>query len=408
MSFLSFFESLVRTPATLSSSLWIPDAPAAGPATQGEPGGYFEVRLSEMFLTDARQLFNRITPATFFLADYKYAARDVSQPFFVSNQLLEGLPKQAKLEKVHVRFVDTRVVGLTPYAGGDVSLFVGLFQTVIEDQRKALFSVFETLFGSFDLGVLSTYLKIADKLTSAITACLGAKDVECLLAERRVIGKNALPSSGYMVYLHSSRGKVDTADLVVQDGYLHRKVGAGVALVEDLDFCLVRIDRHLTRNDYMDMNFHATWVEARKKMVARQVSEAQALMLECSHQILESPDLTEDNKIGLIEYYQAKLMAAQSLLANLGAAAPATRAGGTDMLRQMQLRTRQSLEVDADELAEHFEAIARLTSDYAGAPVGNDAALKDELLRHLKGRQRAAGANAAELVRALATGSVST
>jgi hypothetical protein len=405
MNVAEFIESVVRRPARRHVTLKLPD-PQPAPADNLAPG-YFQVRLSEMSLTDDRRWQQEIAPATFFLAEFNYADATVRQPFFVSNKLLSGLPDGIDKSKLRVRFRDTLVVGPTPYSGGDVALFVGLFKTAIEDKRQALFSVFETLFGSLDLGVLSQYVKIADKLSASIFSCLGGSDIECLLAERRVIGPQMLPPRGYLAYLRSRKGPVDTSGLVVHDDTLQRRDGAGLSPVDDLDYCLVRIEQLTKRNDYTKMDFHRTWTSARGKMIDGQQKEAQALMVECAHQLLASPDLSEDDKVSLIRLYQARLLAAQSLLAAQGGTTPATRAGTPSTVRQMQARAAQAGGVfESELLAKPWEEIAKLTTQLSLSPAGGNPLDEEQIAAHLNQASKEPRLRAAVLVQALAAGSI--
>lgn len=405
MGISDWIDGLKHTPARPHTTLVWPD-PAPGPAAGGTAPGYFQIRLADMQLSDERRWNLEIVPATFFLADFDYADATVRKPFFASNQLLTMMPPGIDPTRLRVRFRDTLVAGPAPYIGGDVGLFVGLFQSAIEDHRKALFSVFETLFGGADLGPLSHYVGLADKLSEQIMRCLAGPDMACLLAERRVIGRQALPESGYLAFLRAHRGEVDTRGLVVQDGTLQRQYEGRTMPVDDLDFCLVRIEQLALRNDYTRMAFHQTWSSAREKMRAGQVEQAQALMLECARQVEASPELSEDHKVALIELYQSKLLATQTLKMLGGASAPATRAGRPSLVRQMQARAAQA-DSDADDtLAEPFNAIARMTTRLGKSPAGADPIDEAEIAVHLSQPRDEPRPAAKLLVQALAAGSI--
>lgn len=403
MGFAEFADRVMRTPARPHTTLALPD-PA--PAEDGAEAGYFQVRLTDMCLSDDRRWNLDIVPATFFLADFNYGGATIRQPFFVSNQLLSMMPEGMDPTRLRVRFRDTLVVGPTPYAGGDVGLFVGLFQSAIEDRRKALFSVFETLFGSFDLGMLSQYVKVADKLSEEIFRCLGGSDVQCVLAERRVIGQHALPPRGYLAFLRARKGQVDTAGLVVHDGTLQRRNGDRMSPVDELDYCLVRIEQLALRNDYSKMDFHRTWSKARERMRAGQPREAQALMLECASQVEASLDLSEDHKVSLIELYQSKLLATRSLKALDAGAEAATRSGRPSPVRQMQARAAQADFYDEELLAGPFDQIAQLTTRLSKAPSGADSIDEAEIAEHLRQARKGPKPPVSVLVQALAAGSV--
>lgn len=381
------------------------------PAGQaGAAAGYFQLRLSEMRLTDSRRWFSEIVPATFFLADFTYGKDQVRHPFFVSNGLLSGLPGGVDGGKLRTNFRNTLVLGPTPYMGGDVALFVGLFQTTIDDRLKSAFSILEKLFGAFAPGAMSSYLKLAEQLAGEISACLGDTDLKCLLADRSVIGTHAMPDTGYLAYLRASGKPVNKEGLTVEDDTLMRKVGDKLVAVDDTDFCLVKVEQMAQRNDYASMAFHATFEEARKKMLARQTVEAQALMLECAYQVLGSPDLSEDHKAQLIEFYQAKLLAVQSLLgAGASASADATRSGAASAVGRMQERANAPHVRDAKVLSAGLSQIAGLSQLLTKeARPSDEPVAESHLAEHLRTAATRSGprASAATLVRAIAVGTV--
>lgn len=62
MGFTEFFDRVKHTPANPHTTVVLPDAAAAA---SGDEAGYFQVRLTDMYLTDARRWHEEIAPATF-------------------------------------------------------------------------------------------------------------------------------------------------------------------------------------------------------------------------------------------------------------------------------------------------------------------------------------------------------
>jgi hypothetical protein len=396
MAFADFFDRLKHAPARPHNYVWLHDpTPYEGDA----PPGYFQVRLTDMSLTDDRRWLQEIVPATFFLIDFDYDSTTVRQPYFVSNQLLSMMPAGVDLRKLRVHFKDTLVAGPVPYAGGEVGLFVGLFQSAIDDKRAALFSVFETLFGSIELGMLTPYVKLADKLSEQVLLCLGGADIKCLLAERRVIGQHALPERGYLAFLSGRDGQIDTAGLEVRDGVLQR---AGVP-VQDVDYCLIRVEHLAFRNDYSKMPFNEVLARARTAKRAGRAPEAQALLLECAREIDACPDLSTAQKSALIESSAAALYGTPIL-----AEAP-TRDGMPSPIWAIQNQAQQALGIAYNEklLSPSFQRISDLATRLSQSPPSEGPLAEAEILAHLKAASKTpAPPPPNELVRALAAGSV--
>jgi hypothetical protein len=380
-------------------------APAGNAPFDPDAGEYFQIRLSDMYLSEDVRWMKEIAPAAFLQTEFNYAGAPTRKPFFVSNSLLPELPVSKK--GIRARLSNTSVIGPVPYKGGDVVLFLGLFQTALKDWRAIAFDVFETVVGPFAAGPVSKYLQLADKMSSKILECLGQGDVESILADRRPVGKNALPASGYWAYLRALPDGVDPAKLRVVDDTLHIEDGGGTMRYEASDYCLVQVERSATRNDYASMPAHGVWEEARKLALAGKAVEAQGAMLDCARQILASPDLTEGDKEELIKLYQAKLHTAADLLQGGAPGATANRGGSPAMLRSMQALVVRRSGFEADELGALFDRIGKLASDLEKQPCAPavDERGIEEHLRQARGKP-AGKPDPAALVRALALGSV--
>jgi hypothetical protein len=382
MDFMDVIDKLAHRPARQHASIVLPDPM---PYENGTDPGYFQLRLSDMALSDDRRWLQEIVPATFFLVDFESGGTTIRQPYFVSNQLLTMMPEGVDPNRLRVRFRDTLVTGPTPYAGGDVGLFVGLFQSAIEDRRETLFSVFETLFGGVDLGQLSQYVKVAEKLSDAIFRCLGGSEMKCLLAERKVIGQHMLPARGYVAYLCARKGNVDTSGLEVREGTLQRRVGDTVSPVQDLDYCLVRIELLAFRNDYGQMGFNEVLRRARDARRSGSVETAQVLLLECARQIDASNELSAKQKAALIESSAAELYATP-IMNRPPQEVRATRDGAPSPIWQIQDRAQRALGNDYDEelLSPSFHRISQLTTRLTQSPPLEGPLYNAELVARLK------------------------
>jgi hypothetical protein len=408
MSLMEVLDRLRHAPAHPHATVVLPDP--EHPHEDDTPPGYFQVRLTDMALSDDRRWFQEIVPATFFLVDFNYGDNTMRQPFFVSNQLLSMMPAGVDPTKLRVRFKDTLVAGPTPYAGGDVGLFVGLFQSAIEDNRKVLFSVFETLFDGvgLGLGMLSQYARLADKLSEQIFRSLGSADIKCLLAERRVIGLHAPPPRGYLAFLYARQGDVDKGGLEVRDGTLQRRTGGTTAPLQDLDYCLVRIEHLDFRNDYGKMSFNPVLARAREARRNGRVQEAQTLLLECANQIDASADLSAKQKSALIESSAAALYATPDLTRPPGEQA-ATREGAPSSIWTIQKNAQQALgfRYDGALLSPSFQRIADLAVGLSQTPHVEGPLTQSEIVAHLKqASQGPALPSSKLLVQALTAGSV--
>lgn len=400
MSLHDIVDALARRAAVRDQAVQLSDPESAADAALPAEG-YFSVRLSEMRLTDERRWLNEITPAVFVIGEYDYNGTRVRKPCFVSNELLGSFAPGIDPGKLRVNFANTLLIGPTPYAGGDVELFVGLFQTATEERLTAMFGMFEKLFGKFG-GPVAAGIALANELLPGVLKCLGTSDIRCLLADRRPIGEQSLPTNFYLAYLRGERGRtVDTATLRVHDRQLVRMAGGAPVPVEDVDFCLIQIQCRPTRNDYTSLPFHKLWLEVMRQTGANNHPAAQAGMLECAQQILVSPDLTESHKLALIGLYQAKLLATRTALAGIGDVA-VTRAGTQLTGTGMRQRVKDAGGFNAGKLVEKMDDITRLSVELG------DGDLEEEALgRLLAGASGGASARDTQaLLQTLTLGSI--
>ncbi|HEY0061487.1 MAG TPA: hypothetical protein VGC21_05165 [Telluria sp.] len=300
-------------PAAEHLTRMFPAAPDARLADD-DGDGYFQIRLCEMRLTDDRRWLTEVAPAALFVSSYLYDGSQVRHPIFVSSSKVAELAQAGISGVFRIKFKNQLVLGPTPFTGGDVTLLVSLCQIPLKDWRKSIFSIVEKIFDGVDVAGLSSYLRMADKLTGEALKCLGDAEPKCLLAEQKAVGEQARPQPGHIAFIAAEAGTLRDAVLVIEDDQLFEVTGNSKRAFDAADFCLIKIEHQATRSDYTAMPFHKTWQEARAKMIAMHLEEADRLMVTCAQQLFASPDLTDGNKIQLTQLYKAKLEAVRELM----------------------------------------------------------------------------------------------
>lgn len=395
------FDALARRATVRHHAVRLADPDAGAGAARVPQEGYFQVRLTAMRLTDERRWLHEVVPAAFVIGEYIYNGTRVRKPCFVSNEQLGALVPGVDARTLRVNFANTLLIGPTPYAGGDVDLFVGLFQAVAEERLTAMFGMFEKLFGKFGGGAVAAGLALANELLPAVLKCLGSSDIKCLLADRRPIGEQALPASGYLAYLRGMPGKtIDTTGLRVHERELQRLVDGRWMPVEDTDFCLVQVQCAATRNDYTMLPFHEQWRKAQQLTAGGKYAAAQVEMLACAQQVMASNDLTESHKIALIRLYQAKLLAIRDALG----AQPASRAGTVSPAAAMSQRVLAAGGFHGRQLADRMDGILQLSGQLDDSDF-DDATLTQQVAQI---SEEATPDDTATLLRTLALGSMAS
>ncbi len=274
-----------------------------------QPGkSYFQIRLSEMFLRNKAEYGSGFVPLVVSVNDFIYDDKRREIPFFVGNQLLKSIDTYIKGEHVELR--NTRIVGPAPYAGDDVSLFVGLFRVQVDNLAKKLFGFLDNIIGAFGLANLQNYLEIAKQVGDGLGGLMGLSELEMRLGVRDVFGdvENS-PNrfrEGYLVYVNCPENAMNADNLWVKDGRLF--TGSSKNTIEAFkkhDYCLIRIDELKTRKDYRMLPFHGLWKKAQKNVWEENSAVAEWRFLSLIQKVEISPDLTKDHRQRLMQVYLA-------------------------------------------------------------------------------------------------------
>jgi hypothetical protein len=273
-----------------------------------QDNAYFEIRLCEMFIRDARVFARSFVPLAVAVTEFIYGGSKAIVPFIVGKQVLQSVEQYVSGE--NVEYKNTRIAGPIPYLGGNVALFVGLYRTQVNDISKKLFSLLGSILAQFDATGLSRYLDIAGPLGAGLGDLLGMKEVEFLLGRRDEFdAAEGAPSqlrSGYLVYLNGTKDQVKGQTLYVKNDSLH--VGMSndkLVRFSACDYCLVKIERSTERSDYTALPFHKLWVGAKDLIWQDQVDRAKSAFLTLVQELARSPDLTTKHRYHLLQAYKA-------------------------------------------------------------------------------------------------------
>jgi hypothetical protein len=267
---------------------------------------YFTISISEMFLANARKLWQGISPLTVAAIDFQYAGQRQTAPFVVGKDLLASIQEYLKGDNVEYR--NTKVLGPCPYTGGNVALFVGLFQTPTNSASTEFFSVLGDIAGAFELTGLTGYLPVAKVVTGGLGKLLKLGETRLQIGSRDEFSGESGDSNrfreGFLVYVNCSPEELGTS-LWVKDGTLLAGATPDSAIrLTRYDHCLARIAWNSERNDYTSLPFHTAWNKARDLVWEDQAEKARAAFLELVQQVARSPDLTPRHRVALLSAYR--------------------------------------------------------------------------------------------------------
>lgn len=268
--------------------------------------GYFQLVLSEMFIRDRREYWKSFLPFVVMLADFIFDGATRTVPVFIGNELLKSI--EAYIQGDVVEYRNTTMLGPTPYSGGKLEVFVGLFRTKCEDLAGDLLGVVNEISRIFPLSELSRYIEIAAPLGRGITRVLGIPDVELRVGVRDVFdesGPNEL-RTGYSAIVNCNEGIFNSNQFWVQDGRLLIGNNRPEIQFDSHDYCLVRYDFRAER-EFSTLAFSKLWQRMKAMVWEGQQAKAQAVFLELGQQLSVSPDLTRSHRFDLIRLYKANL-----------------------------------------------------------------------------------------------------
>ena len=272
---------------------------------------YFTISLSKMFLADARRLWQGLAPLTIAVTEFQYSGQKQSVPFVVGKDLLAGIQKYLKDQNVDYR--NTRIFGPCPYTGGNVSLFIGLFQTEAGSAFTEFFGLLGDIAGALDVTGLSGYLPVAKVLTAGMGRLLGLSGTSLRVGARDEFDDDAGGANpfrqGFLAYVNCSDEDLPSPLWISEGELLSGSTRDTARPLTNYDHCLVRVEWQGERNDYTSLPFHASWNKARDLIWDGQFEKARSGFLDLVRQVAGSPDLTTPHRTALLSVYRANFEA---------------------------------------------------------------------------------------------------
>jgi hypothetical protein len=245
------------------------------------------------------------------VTDFLYGRNRETIPFFVNNRILQSI--ESYLAGQYVDFRNTRVIGPIPYSGDDFGLFLGLFRLEVDNLAENLFHTLETVVKAFDVTSLSRYLDIAKPLSEGLSNLLNLNKSGLRFGIRDVYNDKERDTHQlrqmYIAYIDCPKETFPDEMLWGKDHCLY--TGKKKDAIEELskyDYCLLKVEHLPTRNDYRTLPFYPVWEEIRNLAIAGQVNSAEWKKIELHQQIAASPDLTEEHREALIEFFEIRYL----------------------------------------------------------------------------------------------------
>jgi hypothetical protein len=267
---------------------------------------YFQISLAEMFIRDRRQYWFTFLPFVLVLAEFIFNNERTSVPVFAGEdfQFLKSIEKFIHGESVEYRNIP--LIGPTPYMGGGIKLFIGLFRTQNEDLSRRIFDVVNAIARVTPVTELGLYMSLAAPIEKGVASILGIKEVQLRIGVAQQINdsSDANPTSaGYVALVNATEVR---GQMWVQNGELWVGDDKPDERFTDADYCLVRVE-FLRSRSVTDLSFAKLWNRIKELVWQGETPKAEALLLELGRQLATSPDLTTEHRFQLIALYKVNL-----------------------------------------------------------------------------------------------------
>jgi hypothetical protein len=277
-----------------------------GPAPAFAPGQvYLEVRLQQMWLTRARELWREYLPFGTIVTEFAHKGNTVAVPTVLSSAELARRFQITGADDA-VEIANVRVAGPVPYEGDEVSLLVALFRAKTTDWIARSLKVVEDVASAVGFGGLAGAVPLASSLIRGIESFLESPDVELRVGAYRSWQRGFEPLN-YCVMRRPrmTASAAELASLRVSDGRLHRLLDDGVTLVPytEHDFILVSVEAKTERDDYRKLAFYPLWERTKEQVIAGELGAAQRAWRKTAGAIF-TDDLTRPQQEILFAEYQ--------------------------------------------------------------------------------------------------------
>jgi hypothetical protein len=271
---------------------------------------YLEVRLQQMWLTRARELWREYLPFGTVVTEFVHKGQPVAVPTVLSSaELARRFQVTGADDAVEVGNI--RIAGPVPYEGDEFSLLVALFRAKTTDWIARSLKVVEDVAAAVGFGGLAGAVPLASSLIRGIESFLESPDVELRVGAYRS-WRSANGAPGGLVPLHfcvmrrphAETAAADLAALRVSGGRLHRlSPGGTLEPYTEHDFILVSVEAKRERDDYRKLAFYPLWERTKEQVIAGDLTGAQRTWRQTAG-ALYSDDLTRPQQETLFHEYQ--------------------------------------------------------------------------------------------------------
>jgi hypothetical protein len=292
----------------------VSDHPEPGLAGDSFVAGksYFTARLIELRLATAGRYLTEFLPMCTCVLSFQQAAGKRTIPFIAGVDMIRGLvgPNAPPDAAKRIAFANLAVAENVPMPGSDVTMYLSLCRFKDSGLVRGLLDLAAKTATAVGGPVAGPMAKAATDFAGGLMNIFAMDGVETRFG--RLDGK-AIGTSGYRLLAGSADPSLNPEELRVQDGQLMRRTGGRDVPIDDVDYLVLAFEYRSTLIDdtfslVERLPFHAHWLSVMDKIVKAKGAPdaADAEMIELSAAVLQSPELTETDRLPLLQLYDVK------------------------------------------------------------------------------------------------------
>lgn len=310
MSLFDWFKDKIKSPS--HKFIYHPIDPAHHVGTSAQPvpleagKHYFRLWLTEMYLRNDVEWFQKWHPALHSLVVFQFGTQNVEIPHVAGSLNLPDF-KANNLEKV--LHLNHRMTALMPFNGGVVEVAAGLLAMKGANYLNNFIKVMGDFSSLLVVPQLSAALAIAQPVANGIQTMLGgAEDGRLELGFHQAFtsagggGGNDL-KSGYFVVIAGEETKIKRDELWVADDRLRRgKSKDDNQPLTGFSYMLFRIESRTERDDWEGLtNIAEPFKKSLEALGSLEAEKAEALLRAAIVAALQSPDLTRADRSRVVK-----------------------------------------------------------------------------------------------------------
>jgi hypothetical protein len=299
---MALLDKILRTKAI--DYTYAPITPAVGdtPRTAIQSGGsYISVLLRSMRIVSVRRGWNKFYPVVHSYISVPHRSGRVAE-----FQSVTSPSRLSELDASHLDRVislNHRLLGPTPYRGGDLNLEIGLFSVKSDDLAKPFLSILETMAGAAGVSFVSVAMPFVAPLKQGLELLTGSNNISLEIGLSTIISE---PETGYVFVMRASREEFKPEELKIAEDF--RVVNKENYAIGDHPYMVFSIEASASREDwFLIPDIASVYAELMEAVHKGKATDASELFSTFKRTALTSHDLLASDAKRLVKEVQDDL-----------------------------------------------------------------------------------------------------